>query len=92
MPINTNTLSLSLCIPSPPLSQIIFHDEAKCPPVWLSHYLKLYEEGQSAQTAAAALSTKPVVRETYDELILWEPTEAYYRRVNGMCCTVYLCV
>lgn len=49
----------------------------------LSHYLKLYEEGQSAQTSAAHLSTKPVVRETYDELVLWEPTEAYYRRVHG---------
>eukprot|EP00887_Chlorella_sp_A99_P006790 scaffold2.g6790.t1 len=58
------------------LVRVHFHDDAAEPPVDLYHRLKLYGDETAASNAK-----KPVVAEQYDELVVWEPTEALWRRV-----------
>lgn len=55
-----------------------FTDDAFEEPVELYHKLKLYgEDDPSGQ----AISKKPVVSETYEELVFHEPAEGFYQRV-----------
>lgn len=52
-----------------------FKDDAMEPPVEVYHRLKLYDE------SGVNNAKKPVVAESYDEIVMWEPTEAFYNRV-----------
>ncbi|GAB4815007.1 hypothetical protein N2152v2_002053 [Parachlorella kessleri] len=53
-----------------------FHDDAMIEkPLELYHRLRLYDE------TGASNPKKPVVAETYEELVVWEPAEAFYNRV-----------
>jgi hypothetical protein len=56
--------------------QILFPEDARLSPVTITHMLKLYEDAQQE------ISKKPVVRESYEELVFWEPAETFYRCVH----------
>ncbi|XP_070026861.1 transcription initiation factor TFIID subunit 14b-like isoform X4 [Nicotiana sylvestris] len=56
-----------------------FHTDVCDKPLHLYHHLKLYPEDESGP-----LSTKkPVVVESYDEIVLAEPSEAFFARVQN---------
>ncbi|GFP88995.1 transcription initiation factor TFIID subunit 14b [Phtheirospermum japonicum] len=56
-----------------------FHNDVSDKPLHLYHHLKLYPEEE-----AGPLSTKkPVVVESYDEIVLSEPSEAFFARVQN---------
>lgn len=55
-----------------------FTDDAGEEPVELYHKLKLYGEDDPSGQAS---TKKPVVSETYDELVFSEPVESFYQRV-----------
>ncbi|KAE9448272.1 hypothetical protein C3L33_19847, partial [Rhododendron williamsianum] len=56
-----------------------FHSDICEKPLHLFHHLKLYPEDESG-----SLSTKkPVVMESYDEIVLTEPSEGFFARVQN---------
>ncbi|KAK6136671.1 hypothetical protein DH2020_029578 [Rehmannia glutinosa] len=56
-----------------------FHNDVGDKPLHLYHHLKLYPEEESGP-----LSTKkPVVVESYDEIVLSEPSESFFARVQN---------
>ncbi|PIN06134.1 Transcription initiation factor IIF, auxiliary subunit [Handroanthus impetiginosus] len=56
-----------------------FHSDVTDKPLHLYHHLKLYPEDE-----AGPLSTKkPVVVESYDEIVFSEPSEAFFARVQN---------
>ncbi|KAL3371768.1 hypothetical protein AABB24_008350 [Solanum stoloniferum] len=56
-----------------------FHTDVCDKPLHLYHHLKLYPEDESG-----ALSTKkPVVVESYDEIVFAEPSESFFARVQN---------
>ncbi|KAK4477188.1 hypothetical protein RD792_016401, partial [Penstemon davidsonii] len=56
-----------------------FHSDVSDKPLHLYHHLKLYAEDESGP-----LSTKkPVVIESYDEIVLSEPSETFFARVQN---------
>ncbi|GAB2219847.1 hypothetical protein Droror1_Dr00007484 [Drosera rotundifolia] len=58
---------------------LFFHDDVCEKPLTLFHQLKLYPEDESGP-----LSTKkPVVVETYDEIVFSEPSDAFVARVQN---------
>ncbi|KAI5673261.1 hypothetical protein M9H77_13625 [Catharanthus roseus] len=57
-----------------------FHNDVCEKPLHLYHHLKLYPEEESG----GSLSTKkPVVAESYDEVVFAEPSEAFFARVQN---------
>lgn len=51
-----------------------FREDVQEGPLELYHRLKLYDD------TGAANPKKPVVQEVYDEMVLWQPTEAFFSR------------
>ncbi|KAK2078780.1 hypothetical protein QBZ16_003620 [Prototheca wickerhamii] len=56
---------------------IIIRAEAQEDPVELYHHLTLYDASGTNNTK------RPVVHEVYDEVVFWEPTEAFYALWNA---------
>lgn len=57
--------------------ELHFHDDAGEPPLELYHHLQL---GLDAHGNA---QKKPHLYEVYEEVVFWEPTEAFYERVKA---------
>jgi len=54
-----------------------FHDDAAEPPIELYHHLQL------GLDAHGNPSKKPHVHEVFEDIVMWEPTEAFYERVKA---------
>ncbi|EFJ24512.1 hypothetical protein SELMODRAFT_174113 [Selaginella moellendorffii] len=59
---------------------VFFQKDAAEKTLELFHHLKLYHEDDNAPQS----TKKPVVVESYDELVFQEPTEAFYSRVKNL--------
>jgi YEATS domain-containing protein 4 len=59
--------------------QLYFQDDCCEKPLELAHKLKLYTDDDRHPQQS---SKKPVVSETYEELVFSEPTEAFWRRAG----------
>jgi YEATS domain-containing protein 4 len=57
--------------------QIFFHDDAAEGPLELYHHLQL------GLDAHGNPQRKPHLYEVYEEIVFWEPTEAFYNRVKA---------
>jgi hypothetical protein len=44
--------------------------------------MQAHADDKQQQPAAKKYADKPVVRETYDEIVFWEPAEEFYNRVK----------
>ncbi|KAK9841150.1 hypothetical protein WJX74_000821 [Apatococcus lobatus] len=62
--------------------KIYFHDEAFEDPIEILHHLRLYADNDGGSTAQQS-TKKPVVTESYDELVFNEPAEAFHSRWRG---------
>eukprot|EP00249_Psilotum_nudum_P003283 c16676_g1_i1 orf=492-1307(-) len=58
---------------------VFFHGDAAEKPLELFHHLKLYPEDESGPQS----TKKPVVVESYDEIVFTEPSEAFLSRVKN---------
>eukprot|EP00250_Pteridium_aquilinum_P020035 c24678_g1_i1 orf=349-1068(-) len=58
---------------------VIFHSDAAEKPIELYHHLKLYPDDDAGPPSMK----KPVVVETYDEIVFSEPSEAFVQRVRN---------
>jgi len=56
-----------------------FHSDICEKPLHLFHHLKLYPEDESGSMS----TKKPVVMESYDEIVLTEPSEGFFARVQN---------
>lgn len=56
-----------------------FHSDICEKPLHLFHHLKLYPEDESGSMS----TKKPVVMESYDEIVLTEPSEVFFARVQN---------
>ncbi|KAH7852868.1 hypothetical protein Vadar_030284 [Vaccinium darrowii] len=56
-----------------------FHSDICEKPLHLFHHLKLYPEDESGSMS----TKKPVVMESYDEIVLTEPSEGFFSRVQN---------
>lgn len=56
-----------------------FHSDICEKPLHLFHHLKLYPEDESG----SMYTKKPVVMESYDEIVLTEPSEVFFARVQN---------
>lgn len=57
--------------------QLFFSDDAMEQPVELLHRLRLFDDSGNISIK------KPVVYEVFEEVVMWEPTEAFYKRVTS---------
>jgi YEATS domain-containing protein 4 len=58
---------------------IFFHNDVAEKPQELYHHLKLYPEDEAGPQSIK----KPVVVESYDEIVFTEPSEAFYLRARN---------
>lgn len=56
---------------------VFFHDDCGTESVELTQHLALYDSsgGNNAK--------RPIASEVFDEIVFYEPTEAFYRRIMG---------
>eukprot|EP00850_Spirogloea_muscicola_P012832 SM000084S23168 [mRNA] locus=s84:568591:570281:- [translate_table: standard] len=60
-----------------------FHSDAAEKPVDLFHHLKLYPDEEAAAAGTAQSTKKPVVVESYEEIVFAEPNEPFLHRIRG---------
>eukprot|EP00268_Persea_americana_P016625 TRINITY_DN1787_c1_g1_i3.p1 TRINITY_DN1787_c1_g1~~TRINITY_DN1787_c1_g1_i3.p1 ORF type:complete len:277 (+),score=54.70 TRINITY_DN1787_c1_g1_i3:398-1228(+) len=58
---------------------LVFHSDVSDKQLDLYHHLKLYPEDESGTQS----TKKPVVVESYDEIVFSEPTEAFFARIQN---------
>ncbi|MCO5548129.1 hypothetical protein L7F22_001587 [Adiantum nelumboides] len=58
---------------------VVFHGDAAEKPIELYHHLKLYPDDEAGPPSMK----KPVVVETYEEIVFSEPSEAFVQRVRS---------
>ncbi|KAG7674037.1 hypothetical protein Ndes2526B_g02481 [Nannochloris sp. 'desiccata'] len=56
-----------------------FHDDAMEPPLELYHHLQLGLDANGNPSK----NPKPHLYEIYEDIVMWEPTEAFYQRVKN---------